>query len=369
MMQIQKQQQQQRRKCRLSSRERRNRTIREYICYITENDRNICLFRNDPNSTWIPNDHVIYYKNEIAWHLYQITRRLNMEIWRIVTEELFRTHSEVLFSLIYQLAGTQYDQSTLAMLTTNRVMYGYIKKIATIFRINIMLYKPNYVPQYLKVNTHYVNLIMSPTGTLRTMLIYTQPIECLYSLDFHFQLDSLRDLRYDEQIQEFFDMSKCLIHFGDFDPCLDIEKDILSNIHAHSEPMDHLIKFKHKFDSNPSHWQRYKIFVALWCESDDPADIPHTWWPTNRDDSLGIDQFVLLLIKVITTYSGIGVILYGQNYFCVCKDLENTDIMLCQIQHDGSLTVPHFRKEDFGTLYKRKSLEDLIKNHKDLYIH
>ncbi|RCI06579.1 hypothetical protein CU098_013481 [Rhizopus stolonifer] len=299
------------------NRERRSRNLRETICYITERDQNISVFKPDPIS-WIPHHHVHSYRNDMSWHLLRITRRLNMECWRMIVDLLFAQHSQFLFSLVYQLSSS-YCEKALPLLTANRIMYCHLKSVANMYEINIMLYKPNYIPQYLRVHVHYLNLIMSSKRTMKTMLVYSQPIECLYSLDFHFQLDSLRDLRYLEQIQGFFDLSRCLIDYTDFDKPLDIQASIdMLNV----EQQDSIIQFRHKFNSNNySTWLKYKVFVALWCELDDPKELND------------------------------------------CMDL-----LVCQINDDGHLFIPELRKELFDVVYKRKPLEHLI-HVKKLFLH
>lgn len=170
----------------------------------------VSIFNSDP-ITWIPQDHVTVYKREITWHLYEITHFMNMECWGVIVDILFQNQSKVIFSLVYQLSKTNYHRSTLSCLTSAWESYEILKNISTIFNIHFILYRPNYIPQYLKVKTHYLNLITTDTATKKTMLIYSEPIEYFYSMDFNFQLSSLTDLSFEDEVKTFFDMSKCLI--------------------------------------------------------------------------------------------------------------------------------------------------------------
>jgi hypothetical protein len=58
---------------------KKSRAIREQICYLTEHNENIRIFKNDPIMSFIPRDCGISYKSEIAWQLFQITNSLNLD--------------------------------------------------------------------------------------------------------------------------------------------------------------------------------------------------------------------------------------------------------------------------------------------------
>jgi hypothetical protein len=110
--------------------------------------------------------------------------------------------------------------------------------------------------------------------------------------------------------------------------------------------------------------------VALWCESENSDSIPEEWWPYPDNRALTIQEFVLLLIKVSTTYSGTGIIIYKTNYYCICKDSHETDMTVCEVHDDGQLTIPnHFLRSDLGSKYKRGSLADFVKNSNYLYVY
>lgn len=336
--------------------ENNNRYTREKLCRLLKTTK-VRIFKNDP-ITWIPQNHVSAFKREISWHLYELTHLLNMECWDLIVDIIFKQHSHTLFSLIYQLSNN-YLRSTLSILTTQHETYSTMKRIASIYNTNLILYKPNYIPQYLKVNTHYINLITcNNVNSRKTMLVYSQPIECLYSMDYNFQLGSLTDLRYEEQVcTRYFDMSKCLIEFQDFDNCT-----------AETTTEDNMILFKQRFDANVNS-PKYKTFVALWCESESSTEIPDIWWPYSDNRALTIQEFVLLLIKVSTTYSGTGVIIYKSNYYCICGDSYEGDMMMCEVHDDGHLSIPkHFLRSELGKKYKRGSLIDLVTNFKHLYV-
>ncbi|KAI8364932.1 hypothetical protein BD560DRAFT_402495 [Blakeslea trispora] len=340
--------------------------LRNIICCVTENDQNIRIFRPDPLS-WIPRHHVHSYKNDMSWHLLQITQKLNLECWRIVTDYLLAQKSEFMFSLVYQLSSI-YCESVLPFLSITDITHYHLEAIANIYRTNIMLYRPNYIPQYLRVRVHHLNLIMSARKTLKTLLIYSQPIECLYSLDFHFQLDSLRDLRHQEQIQAFFDLSRCMIHFQDFDKPLSVQANIdLLN----GDQQEYFAQFRQKFNHNQTNCMKFKLFVSLWCEFDDPSQVPESWWPSDSDKPIPIDDFILLLIKVSTTQLSIVIIVYKQDYYCICQENINDcmDFIICEIAEDGQLTIPELPKEAFDTLYKRKPLQSLAILGKSLLVH
>lgn len=172
-----------------------SKKIREKLHQLVNTTR-IRIFKNDPIS-WIRKQQVSFYKRELAWQLYELTHLLNMECWGIIVDMLFKEHSLVIFSLIHQLSSSTtntttatYDRSLLPYLTGTDESLAATQKIANSFNTNIVLYKPNYIPQYLRVDTHYINIITSSSSGLsqETMLMYSQPIEYLYSLDLHFQL-------------------------------------------------------------------------------------------------------------------------------------------------------------------------------------
>lgn len=338
-----------------------HRQIREKLCHLLKTTE-VRIFKNDPIS-WIPQNHICLYKREISWHLYEMTHLLNLECWGIITDILFQQHSRSIFSLIYQLSKATYIRSTLPLLTAPHENYSIIKKIASIYRTNIILYKPNYIPQYLRVNTHYMNLITSNRpNSKKTMIVYSQPIECLYSMDYNFQLGALTDLRYEEQVHSFFDMSKCLIDFEDFDNCGDMITE-----QEQQQQHDSMILFKHRFDTSVE--AKYKTFVALWCESENSKSIPDAWWPYPDNRALTVQEFVLLLIKVSTTHPGTGVIIYKSNYYCVCGDSYQADMMVCELHDDGELSIPsNFLRSDLNTKYKRRPLVSLVNEHKSLYV-
>ncbi|OBZ82155.1 hypothetical protein A0J61_09798 [Choanephora cucurbitarum] len=346
--------------------ENQNSRLRNTICCVTENDQNISIFRPDPLS-WIPRHHVHSYKNDMSWHLLRITQKLNLECWRIVVDTLLAQKSEFIFSLVYQLSSV-YCESVLPFLSITDITYNHLEAIASIYSTNIMLYRPNYIPQYLRVRVHHLSLFMSSRETLKTLLVYSQPIECLYSLDFHFQLDSLRDLRHQEQIQGFFDLSRCIISFQDFDKPFNVQANIdLLN----GDQQDYLVQFRQKFNSNQSKCMKSKLFVSLWCEFDNPCQVPENWWPNDSKNPIPIDDFLLLLIKVSTTHVSIVIIIYKQEYYCICQEDLNDcmDFIICEVTEDGQLIIPEIHKEAFDTFYKRKSLSSLALLGKNLLVY
>lgn len=319
------------------------------------------IFNSDP-TTWIPQGHVTAYKREVSWHLYEITRLINIECWGLIVDMLFQEQSKVIFSLVYQLSKTNYHRSTLACLTSASESPAILKRLSNIFHTHFILYRPNYIPQYLKVKTHYLNLITASSMTTRidkTMLIYSEPIEYFYSMDFDFQLSSLTDLRFEEDVKTFFDMSKCLINIDEFDRIGSIDND---------EDKTRMEAFKQKFNEDGAK-VRYKAFVALWCDYESSEHFPDEWWPYGDDRPLAIHEFVLLLIKVSTTYAGTAYIIYKNNFYCICGDTYEADMMVCKIKDSGVLSMPDLKYDDFGTLYQRRPLMSLINENKDLYVY
>lgn len=325
--------------------------FREKLSQILQTTQ-VQVFKSDP-IRWIPQDHVTLYKREISWHLYQMTRLINIECWNIIVNILFEQHSRVIFSLIYQLGGTSYHRSALPFLTGPWENYSIVKHIASIYKTNIILYRPNYIPQYLRVKTHYVNLI-TPTNQNEvdnTLVMYSEPVEYLFSRDYNFQLSSLTDLRFEENFRTFFELDKCLIEYEAFD-----------KIGHTDDERTNLQVIKEKFDQDKAK-ARYKAFVALRCDSEASEDVPDDWWPYPDDRPLTIEEFVLLLIKVSTTYSGTYYIIYKNNFYCICGDMFEADTMICQVDDHGGLSIPSdFENRLFGTEYKRGSLLSLVNN-------
>lgn len=127
--------------------------------------------------------------------------------------------------------------------------------------------------------------------------------------------------------------------------------------------------FKQKFDEDEAK-VRYKAFVALWCDSEDSEHLPDEWWPYQDDRPLAIQEFVMLLIKVSTTYAGTAYIIYKNNFYCICGDTYEADMMVCKIHDNGVLSMPaNLDYNDFGKIYQRRSLISLINENKDLYVY
>lgn len=317
----------------------------------------VSIFKSDP-ITWIPKDHVMAYKREITWQLYEMTNFMNMECWGVIVDMIFQDQSKVIFSLVYQLSKANYHRSTLSCLTSAWESYEILKKLSNIFNMNFILYKPNSIPQYLKVKTHYLNIITTKATTKKTMLIYTEPIEYFYSMDFNFQLSALTDLRFEEEVKVFFDMNKCLIDFQDYDK--------IGNIDDESDKTSMEI-FRQKVNEAKV---RCKTFVALWSGFEDPENLPDEWWPYRDDRPLTIEEFILILIKVSTSNSGTVYIIYKNYFYCICDDTYESDMMVCKIHDNGVLYMPlNLKQDDFGTLYQRRSLISLVNENKDLYVY
>lgn len=328
----------------------------DYILKTTQ----VTIFNNEP-IRWIPQDHIIAYKRDIAWHLFELTRAINMECWRIIVDLLFEIHSKTIFSLIYQLSQS-YHRSTLSCITSTWETRRILKKLSTLFNTHILLYKPNYIPQYIKVKTHYLNLIMAPpTNKIeKTLLIYSEPIEYLCSRNFEFQLGTLLDPRFEENIETFFDMSQCIINIASFDKM------------GKFDPSNEKIRgqlFRQKFNRDRCN-QRYKAFIALRCDYEDSNDFPKAWWPFLDDRPLAIHEFILLLIKLSTSHAGTVIILYKDNYYCICGDnLELVELTVCQMNDQGLLTIPSDLSFDsFQSTYQRQPLISLY-NNKSLFVY
>ncbi|KAG2201052.1 hypothetical protein INT47_010804 [Mucor saturninus] len=320
----------------------------------------VSIFNSDP-VTWIPQDHVTDYKREVAWHLFEMTQVMNMECWGVIVDALFKEQSKTIFSLVYQLSKT-YHRSTLSCLTSAWESHAILKKLSSIFRTHIILYKPNYIPQYIKVKTHYLNLITARSTTTtvdRTLLIYSEPIEYLFSMDFNFQLSALTDLRFKQDIKTFFDMSNCIIDIQSFDKIGNIDPDI---------EWTRRELFQQKFNEDPAK-VRYKAFVALRCDFGYADSFPDEWWPYPDDRPLAIPEFVLLLIKVSTSYAGTVLIIYQDKHYCICGDICEAEMMVCKISDNGVLTMPcdlHYK--DIDSTYQREPLLSLY-NNKNLFVY
>jgi hypothetical protein len=319
------------------------------------NNTQLCYFNNNIAYTLDKND-IIYFKRQVAHHLYTITQALNRDCWAIIADLLFATHSITLYSIVTQISPVYYP-SMLPFLTMPRP----IKKSALLFmgqqlQVNLILHKPHICPEYVVRVEQFDIETFIYDNSKTTWVIYTKPVDCLLATD---HISELQSLMHDPAI--FIDP----VHIdGEFlltvDEAESIDHKFSNNFMqiAYNFYYNNGTYRRDKSDFDAYSGTRFNAILAAWGGS--------RAMMTNA--SILLKMFIAQCIKVSTSINGVLSIICG-NDICRISRFPNQHYFVCYIDREnGVLALPYFTYQRLQT-YQRISIKDFLIKYGDIPIH
>lgn len=289
----------------------------------------------------------LYFKRQVAFHLYSITQEVlaSQDIWTIITDILFTNHSITLYSIITQIYN-EYTPSMLPYLTTPQLDKSIFYDISRSMDINIILYKPQLCPDYV-VRLEQFNIDIIPSSNSNTTwIIYTEPIDCLFTVD---QLNELCDILEDPAI--------------DIDPT-EIRHDFLLTLEDNKDIdkySDHFMRIAFNFYYNA---RRYRAEFEGYQGTRWNA-LFHVWGGTTLEvEPMTLKLFIAQCVKISTSINGLVSIIYKDSV-CHITRFPNKHYIICHVKENGGLCMPIYTYQELEK-FKAKSVCEFVEEYGDV---
>lgn len=286
----------------------------------------------------------LYFKQHVRFHLHSIAHGVlnNRDIWSLITDILFETHSITLYSIMIQISSV-YTPSMLPFLTADRLHKDLFHAISHAMEINLILYKPQLCPDFVvRIENYNIDIIRADSSTI-TWVIYTEPVDCLLYND---HLNDLANLIDDAAI---------------FVVPVTIKEEFILTL-QHSENINsftkHFMRIAYHFyyferyrrnltEFQSYHGHRWNALFFAWGGT--KATLPTVTTMTLR-------RLIAQLVKISTSINGLVSLVY-KDKICHITRFPNKHYLICHIDSSGEMSIPYYFFDQLESLQVKSAVE------------